>query len=94
VAERGERSCPAGEVEAVAAGLAEPAAGVSRKRFIGEILDMPVDQRLEGSLAAATIAVFQGARIIRTHDVAPTVKAVRIAEALRNARQESEPAMG
>ncbi len=60
--------------------------GVSRKSFIGQILDLPVDQRLEGSLAAAAIAVFQGARIIRTHDVAPTVRAVRVAQALREAR--------
>jgi dihydropteroate synthase len=60
--------------------------GVSRKSFIGQILDLPVDQRLEGSLAAAAIAVFQGARIVRTHDVAATVRAVRIADALRAAR--------
>ncbi len=60
--------------------------GVSRKRFIGQILDLPVDQRLEGSLAAAAIAVFLGARIIRAHDVAATVRAVRVAEALREAR--------
>src|SRR5262245_17055128 len=60
--------------------------GVSRKSFIGQILDLPVDQRLEGSLAAAAIAVFQGARIVRAHDVAPTVRAVRIADALRAAR--------
>jgi dihydropteroate synthase len=60
--------------------------GVSRKSFIGQILDLPVDQRLEGSLAAAAIAVFQGARIVRAHDVAATVRAVRIADALRAAR--------
>jgi dihydropteroate synthase len=60
--------------------------GVSRKSFIGQILDLPVDQRLEGSLAAAAVAVFQGARIVRAHDVAPTVRATRIADALRAAR--------
>ena len=60
--------------------------GVSRKSFIGQILDLPVDQRLEGSLAAAAIAVFQGARIVRAHDVAATVRAVRVADALRAAR--------
>ena len=60
--------------------------GVSRKSFIGQILDLPVDQRLEGSLAAAAIAVFQGARIVRVHDVAATVRAMRVADALRAAR--------
>jgi dihydropteroate synthase len=60
--------------------------GVSRKSFIGHILDLPVDQRLEGSLAAAAIVVFQGAHIIRAHDVAPAVRAVRVAEALRGAK--------
>src|SRR5206468_862380 len=53
--------------------------GVSRKGFLGRILDLPVDQRLEGSLSAAAVAVFQGARVIRTHDVAPTVIAVKMA---------------
>src|SRR5262249_2400293 len=71
------------------AGLGRPVLiGVSRKSFIGLILDLPVDQRLEGSLAAAAIAVFQGARIVRAHDVAATVRAVRIADALRAARAE------
>jgi dihydropteroate synthase len=60
--------------------------GVSRKSFIGQSLDLPVDQRLEGSLAAASIAVFQGARIVRAHDVAATVRAVKVADALRAAR--------
>ncbi|MBI5708796.1 MAG: dihydropteroate synthase [Candidatus Eisenbacteria bacterium] len=61
--------------------------GVSRKSFIGKTLDLPVDQRLEGGLAATAVAVFLGARIVRTHDVAATVKAVRIAEAMREARR-------
>ena len=49
--------------------------------------DLPPDQRLEGGLAAAAVAVFLGARIVRTHDVAATVRAVRIAEQLRAARR-------
>jgi dihydropteroate synthase len=61
--------------------------GVSRKSFLGKTLDLPVDQRLEGGLAAAAVAVFLGARIVRTHDVAATVRAVRIADALRGARR-------
>jgi dihydropteroate synthase len=61
--------------------------GVSRKSFLGKTLDLPVDQRLEGGLAATAVAVFLGARVVRTHDVAATVRAVRIAEALRAARR-------
>ncbi len=61
--------------------------GASRKRFIGTLLDRPADQRLEGSLAAAAVAVFLGARIVRAHDVAPTVRAVRVARALAGARR-------
>ena len=62
--------------------------GVSRKSFILRTLggDLPVDQRLEGALAATAIAVLLGARILRTHDVTPTVRAVKMAEALRAAR--------
>ena len=60
--------------------------GVSRKSVLGQILDLPVDQRLEGGLAAAAVAVFLGARIVRAHDVAATVRAVRVADALRAAR--------
>jgi dihydropteroate synthase len=63
--------------------------GVSRKSFLGSALGLPVDQRLEGGLAATAVAVFLGARIVRTHDVAATGRAVRIAEALRAARRES-----
>jgi dihydropteroate synthase len=61
--------------------------GVSRKSFIGETLDLPVDQRLEGGLAATAVAAFLGARIVRTHDVAATMRAVRIADELRAARR-------
>jgi dihydropteroate synthase len=49
--------------------------------------DLPPDHRLEGGLAATAIAVFLGARIVRTHDVAATVRAVRIAEQIRAARR-------
>jgi dihydropteroate synthase len=56
--------------------------GVSRKSFIGRLLGVPVDQRLPASLACATLAVAAGVQIIRTHDVAATVQAVRMAEAV------------
>ncbi|VVB87896.1 Pterin binding enzyme [uncultured archaeon] len=58
-------------------------AAISRKSFIGETLNKPAAERLYGSLAATAIAVRNGAHIIRTHDVAPTVDAVRVAEAAR-----------
>ena len=57
--------------------------GLSRKSMIGAILDAPVDGRLYGSLALATLAVWQGAVIVRTHDVRPTVDAIRCCQALR-----------
>ena len=66
--------------------------GVSRKSFIGQVLDLPVGERLEGSLAATAVAVFLGARVVRTHDVAATVRAVRVADALRAARASVQPA--
>lgn len=59
--------------------------GVSRKSMIGQLLGRPVDQRLAGGLALATLAVVRGARIIRVHDVAATVDAVRMAEAVLKA---------
>lgn len=62
--------------------------GVSRKSFIGALLGLPEDRRLEGSLAAACWAVAEGARIVRVHDVAETVNAVRVTEAIRATGKE------
>jgi dihydropteroate synthase len=56
--------------------------GVSRKSFIGKLLGAPLNERLPASLACATLAVADGVQIIRAHDVAETVQAVRLAEAL------------
>ena len=60
--------------------------GVSRKSFIGAVagIDDPA-ARLPGSLAATAAAVLGGAHVIRAHDVAETVQAVRVAEAVRRA---------
>jgi len=57
--------------------------GISRKSMIGLLLHAPVDQRLSGSLAAAVIASWQGAKIIRTHDVRETVQALCVCAAVR-----------
>jgi dihydropteroate synthase len=57
--------------------------GVSRKSTIGAITDRPVEGRLAGSVALATLAAWNGAAIIRAHDVAATVDAMKIVAALR-----------
>lgn len=59
--------------------------GTSRKSFIGRILDdAPVTERLSGSLATAAIAIWNGANIVRVHDVRETVEIVRVIAALRD----------
>ena len=63
--------------------------GVSRKSFLGAITGhRDPAERLPASLAATTVAVLRGASVIRTHDVAATVDAVRVAERLAAARAE------
>jgi dihydropteroate synthase len=62
-------------------------AAVSNKDFIGETLDRKQHERLEGSLAAAVVCIMQGARIVRMHDVAPAVEAVRMTEAILGFRE-------
>jgi dihydropteroate synthase len=59
--------------------------GPSRKSFIGVLLDVPSEERLEGTLAASVMAVMAGAHIVRVHDVAAVRRAVRVAEAIRDA---------
>ncbi len=53
-------------------------AGLSRKRMIGALTGREVDDRVAGSVAAALVAVQRGARIVRVHDVAPTVDALKV----------------
>jgi dihydropteroate synthase len=64
--------------------------GVSRKSVVGIITGRPLRERVAGSSALAALAVERGARIIRAHDVAATVDAVRIATALRRAAGSRE----
>lgn len=64
--------------------------GVSRKSFIGKILGAEANERLPASLACATLAVAEGIQIIRTHDVAETVQAVRMTEAVLARKQHVE----
>lgn len=61
--------------------------GVSRKSFIGHLLGgKPPEARLAGSLAATALAVWNGASLIRTHDVKETVEAIKIADSTRHLR--------
>ena len=57
-------------------------AGISRKSMIGNLLNRDVEQRLAGSLSTAIVAVQQGAKIIRVHDVEETVDAIKILKAV------------
>ena len=57
--------------------------GTSRKRFIGELLGgAPPDQRLEGTAATVSLAIAQGADIVRVHDVAPMMRTVRVTDGI------------
>jgi len=59
--------------------------GPSRKSFIGKVLDLPVGDRLEGTLAAVTALALSGVDIVRVHDVREAVRAARVADAVRRA---------
>jgi dihydropteroate synthase len=72
--------------EIVAIGLPTLVA-VSNKDFIGETLDQAKSERLAGSLAAAVVCIMKGARIVRMHDVAATLAAVHMTEAILGFRK-------
>ncbi|MCD5416465.1 dihydropteroate synthase [Candidatus Bipolaricaulota bacterium] len=59
--------------------------GLSRKSFLGKILDLPAAERLEGTIAANAVAILNGADIIRVHDVSEGRRTAAVARALRNA---------
>jgi dihydropteroate synthase len=62
--------------------------GTSRKSFIGKVLgDVPISERLNGTLASIAVAVFNGASIVRVHVLKETAEAVKVAEAIRNWRK-------
>jgi dihydropteroate synthase len=56
--------------------------GTSRKSTIGKVLDLPADQRVEGTLATTALGIAQGADIVRVHDVRENVRAARMADAI------------
>jgi len=57
--------------------------GASRKSVLGTILDLPVEERLEGTLATTVAGVLKGVRLFRVHDVKENLRAARVAEAIR-----------
>lgn len=59
--------------------------GTSRKSVVGQVLNVPAEERLSGSLATYAVAVLQGANIVRVHDVKEAVEVVRIVDAVRKA---------
>ena len=60
--------------------------GPSRKSFIGQILDLPIEDRLEGTAAAIAIAIARGADIVRVHDVEAMTRVVRMTDAIVRGR--------
>ena len=61
--------------------------GTSRKSFIGHVLDLPVDQRLEGTAATVAIGIANGADLVRVHDVAQMVRVVKMSDAIVRGKQ-------
>ena len=59
--------------------------GASRKWFIGQLTGQEADDRVEGSVSAAVAAVWGGADIVRVHDVAETIAAVRVSHSIARA---------
>ncbi len=60
---------------------------LSNKDFVGETLDLPVDERLAGTLAATAVSAWHGARVFRAHQVAPTKQVLDMVAAIRGDRQ-------
>ncbi|HEX2057762.1 MAG TPA: dihydropteroate synthase [Actinomycetota bacterium] len=66
----------------------------SRKDVVGETLDLPPDDRLEGTLALVALSVWEGAAIVRVHDVRAAVRTVRMTEAVMGRRPPAAPVRG
>ncbi len=65
--------------------------GPSRKSFIGKVLDLPVEERLEGTLAACVVGIMKGAHMVRVHDVKAAVRACKVADAIFRPQQFEKP---
>ncbi|MBP3401289.1 MAG: dihydropteroate synthase [Selenomonadales bacterium] len=62
--------------------------GTSRKRFIGEVLDLPADQRVEGTMATVAAGITKGVHIVRVHDVKEVKRMTRMMDAIRQVGEE------
>jgi dihydropteroate synthase len=69
-------------------------AGISRKSFIGKILNLDPPDRLEGTIAAAVMAILRGASLLRVHDIKAVKRAVAVAEAILEQKREFLPLKG
>jgi len=67
---------------------------LSRKDFVGETLDLPADERLEGTLAATSVAAWLGARVFRVHDVRATRRTLDMVAAIRGDRPPARAVRG
>jgi dihydropteroate synthase len=68
--------------------------GTSRKSTLGRILDLPVEERLEGTLATTALGVAAGVDVVRVHDVRPNVRAARVADAIVRGHWRAEAPQG
>jgi len=67
---------------------------LSRKDFVGESLDLPAEERLEGTLAATSVAAWLGARVFRAHDVAATRRTLDMVATIRGDRPPARAVRG
>jgi len=65
--------------------------GISRKSFLGRILGLPPEERLEGTIAVSVLCVLKGADILRVHDVKQVARAVKVAEAVLQVGRDATP---
>jgi dihydropteroate synthase len=68
--------------------------GTSRKSTLGRVLDLPVDERLEATIATTALGIAAGADIVRVHDVRANVRAARVADAIIRGTWRSDAAEG
>lgn len=68
--------------------------GTSRKSTLGRILDLPVEERLEATLATTALGIAAGVDIVRVHDVAPNVRAARVSDAIVRGSWRQDPIEG
>jgi dihydropteroate synthase len=68
--------------------------GTSRKSTLGRVLDLPVGERLEATLATTALGIAGGADLIRVHDVLANIRAARISDAIVRANWQADPARG